>query len=260
MTIDASGWLDWPEKRPGPAFKVYDVVNLGAGIVWHSMEGWYDWSVNGELDNPNRQASWMFSIRLDGSLVQHYPISASCWASGNGLANTHWWSVELEGLLSMPINAEQMMTAEALIAEWAEWSGKVPSRAGQPLGGIFGDGLKTMLEHREVDTIVADNGGETACPSERYQPLWAALEEDVMTPAEKAAFDALVARVDAHDHRFDRIEADDTSVVEDAWLGPALAEIRHKHEALNATVTPLVRDVAALTALHQPHEHAGRQP
>lgn len=173
MSISPDGWLIGVTRRPGPEFKTYDTVNLGEGIVWHSMEGWWDGSMR-ELDRPERQASWMFSISLDGSLAQHYPITASCWASGNGLANTHWWSVETEGLFSMPLNEVQVKTARWLIGEWAAWKGKPVSREGD----LY---TKSMWEHREVDTLITPNGGDTACPSERYQPLWAALagEEDM---------------------------------------------------------------------------------
>jgi hypothetical protein len=255
MTINGAGWLDWTDHFPGPGNKVYAEPNAGLGIVWHSMEGWYDWSFNGELMNPNRQASWMFSIKLDGTLVEHYPITASCWASGNGLANTHWWSVELEGLFSMPINAAQLMTAEALIAEWAEWSGKVPSRAGQPLGGIFGDGLKTMLEHREVDTIVAENGGETACPSERYAPLWAALEGEIdMTRDELLQILQELGVVGPGIPTVKRL--DEWATENSVAVSERLANIEGKHEALNATVTPMARDLQSLARGALPdHEH-----
>lgn len=168
MTIDTDGFLDWAEQVPGPANKVYDALNTGDGIVWHSMEGWYDGSLR-ELMKPERQASWQFSLKLDGTLAQHYGITASCWASGNFTANTRYWSVELEGTLAMPINAEQMATAQRLIEEWG-W-----------LGGERAQRPETLLEHREVATRWTPNVGATACPSERYQPLWAALEENDMT-------------------------------------------------------------------------------
>lgn len=239
-----AGWIDWAERVPGPAWKVYDTPNLGLGIVWHSMEGWYDGSLR-ELMKPERQASWMFSLKLDGALVQHYPISASCWASGNGLANTHWWSVELEGLFSMPINAAQIVTARRLIEEWAAWSGKAPSRVGDPLGGIFGDGRKTLLEHREVDDIATPNAGATACPSERYQPLWAALEDD-MTRDEVIE---LLAELAVAGPGIPTVKRLDEWATEDSnQQNERLANIERKHEALNATVTPMARDIARLEA------------
>ena len=176
----ASGWLHWTERKAGPEHKRYSVDNAGEGIVWHSMEGGYLGSV-GELLNPNRQASWMFSLKKDGVMVQHYPIQASCWASGNMEANTRYWSVELEGFADQPINAAQQVTAKRLIAEWERWHGAAAKRR------------VSMWEHREVATLSTPNAGPTACPSERYAPLWAALdqEDEPMTPAERAEFDAL---------------------------------------------------------------------
>lgn len=175
--ISLDGYLDFARRRPGPAFKVYDTVNMGEGIVHHSMEGWFGGSM-AELDKPERQASWMFSIDLAGQLWQHYPITASCWASGNGLANTHWWSIELEGLYSMPINDAQLATLRRLHSEWSLWKGKPITRTGDLYS-------KSMWEHREVDTLISPNAGDTSCPSERYARAWAELsQEDDMTKDE----------------------------------------------------------------------------
>jgi hypothetical protein len=178
------GFVDWAVRVDGPRSKTYATVNAGAGIVWHSMEGWWAGSL-AELMKPARQASWMFSIRLDGTLVQHYPVTASCWASGNSLANTQWWSVELEGIFSTPINAAQLATARRLIGEWLAYRrASVPAITATRTGTLW---TKTMWEHREVDVIASPNAGETACPSERYALLWAALaeEDEPMTEAEK---------------------------------------------------------------------------
>lgn len=172
--ITPDGWVSWALRRPGPANKLYSATNGGHGIVWHSMEGWMAGSMR-ELDKPERQASWMFSIDLDGHLWQHYPITASCWASGNGLANTQWWSVELEGTRDMPINDMQQAAAVALINEWVALKGRDATRHGDLWS-------KTMWEHREVDTLATPNAGDTACPSERYAPLWAVLEGDMPDP------------------------------------------------------------------------------
>lgn len=234
MTISADGFVDWAERRPGPAFKVYNTINIGVGVVWHSMEGWYEGSLR-ELDNPERQASWQFSLKLDGTLVQHYPITASCWSSGNGLANTHWWSVELEGLFSMPINEEQACTAGYLIEEWEAWSGQVATRQGDLLALAFGGTLRTMLEHREVDTLATPNAGDTACPSERYAPLWAALEDDM---TRKELLDTLVElHLITLDANGEPILGAQSSVASlDAFVG-ALDErfAAHDHDALAET-------------------------
>lgn len=175
--ITPDGFVEWAIRHPGPAFKQYDVRNRQEGIVFHSMEGWLAGSF-AELDKPERQASWMFSCSLDGTLYQHYPVWTSCWASGNGLANTHWWSLELEGVYTMPINLEQARTVTRVIAEWHAVR---PDKQVSRVGDLYS---KTLWEHREVDTLATPNAGDTACPSERYQPLWAALGEGVMAPEE----------------------------------------------------------------------------
>lgn len=200
-------WIDWAEREPGPEWKVYDTVNGGYGIVWHSMEGWYAGSM-AELHKVERQASWMFSIKLDGALVQHYPVTASCWASGNGLANTQWWSVELEGVSTMPINDAQMATAKRLIGEWQAYRrAKDLLDVATRVGNLW---TKTMWEHREVDTIAVPNAGETACPSERYARLWAVIDtlnkpkEADMTDNERALLltlaTVLFGRADGQDY------------------------------------------------------------
>lgn len=230
------GWLDLAQKWPGPEFKVYDTVNGGYGIVWHSMEGWFGGSM-AELAKPERQASWMFSIDFFGALWQHYPITASCWASGNGLANTQWWSVELEGLYTMPINDAQLATAQRLIAEWAAWRGASPTRTGD----IW---TKNMWEHREVDVLATPNAGETACPSERYARLWAALEDDMADP-----------RVDA------LIKAFGGQAAIDAWnqdgnsLLMGYGSEQREQDSLEARVLGL--ELVADRGNPPDHEHAG---
>ena len=164
-----NGWADWAVRRDGPSWKAYPYGNYGLGIVWHSMEGWLSGSL-AELDKPSRYASWMFSLDLDGTLYQHYPVNTSCWASGNEFANVNWWSCELSGVQSMPINPKQLSTALSLISEWESYSGLQAYRSGDP-------STQTMHEHREVDTISTPNAGPTACPSGRYTLLWEALIE-----------------------------------------------------------------------------------
>lgn len=167
--IDSDGWLDWAAKLPGPLNKTYAEPNLNLGIVFHSMEGWLTGSLI-ELQNPDRQASWTFSLGLDGTLYQHYPVTSSCWASGNKVANVNWWSLELEGVANMPINSTQIATALKLIREWELYSGYVAIRTGDR-------NTQSMHQHREVATMATPNSGPTACPSLRYEPLWEILAE-----------------------------------------------------------------------------------
>ncbi len=165
-----NGYIDWAVKHLGPSQKVYAKQNEGLGIVWHSMEGWLAGSF-AELAKTDRSASWKFSISLDGTLYQHYPVTASEWASGNEWANTKFWSCELEGIYSMPINEAQIQTALKLIKEWEIYSGFKGIRTGDI-------NSQSMHLHREVGTIVTPNAGPTACPSQRYDNLWLRLDKE----------------------------------------------------------------------------------
>ena len=160
MIID--GWVDWATRRDGPPEKVYAQENAREGLVLHSMEGWLLGSL-AELDNPKRSASWKYSLSLEGVLFQHYPRSASEWASGNAVANTLYEALELEGRYTMPINAAQIFTLLRLVAE-------------------LGYSREQLHEHREVWNMAEPNAGSTACPSERYAPFYAALEDDMADP------------------------------------------------------------------------------
>lgn len=198
MTIK-SGWLDWAERVPGPANKVYAQPNAGEGLVCHSMEGKYAGSL-AELMKPERQASWMFSNLLDGRFIQHYPITASTWASGNVAANTRLWSVESEGVAGTPLNALQVANMMRLGEEWEDHTGLKLVRA--PFSSIV---RQTLWEHGEVWAWSQPNAGPTACPSNRYLPFYEAWEADTgengMTPQEKADFELLASRTFGSDWR-----------------------------------------------------------
>lgn len=161
------GWVDWADRAAGPVNKVYVEANTGAGIVCHSMEGTYQGSFN-ELLNPSRQASWMFSLRKNGKLVQHYRVTASPWASGNKTANTSLWSVEAEGVAGQPLTDEQSDTLYRLCREWEAYHGD--GRMAQRVEP------RTVWQHNEVWNWEAVNAGATACPSGRYDQFFAVLE------------------------------------------------------------------------------------
>lgn len=160
--IGADGWLEWSTRRYGPPTKLYAVRNASTGIALHSMEGSYAGSM-AVLDNPARAASWMFSLRLTGELVQHYSVLDSPWASGNAAANCALWSLELEGTAAMPINTAQIATALRLFEAFGAYTGRPARRPGN------------IYEHREVWNWSTPNAGATACPSERYAPLYQAM-------------------------------------------------------------------------------------
>lgn len=180
--IDARGWLDWTQVWPGVKDKVYSQPNSGEGIVCHSIEG----SVAGAMSRflattkaadgsytPNAQASVMFVNPLAGPLIQMYPVTASTWTSGNSKANTSLWAVESEGQAGTPLNDNQVANMLRLAGEWEARTGKNLERN------------KTLWEHNEVWNWGFPNAGPTACPSHRYDPVYAALaarthEEDDM--------------------------------------------------------------------------------
>lgn len=191
MTIDAAGWVDWATRDPGPSNKVFDARNQANGLVLHSMEGWWGGS-RAEMLRQTRQASWHFSNLLSGELIQSYPLTASCWASGNFEANTRFVAMELEGTADMPINDDQLRTTLRLFADLEAW--------GLKLTRGTSEADRTLWMHREVATRWFPNAGPTGCPSDRYARLFEALEDD-MTPEDRAkldaVYDALVGRGDA---------------------------------------------------------------
>jgi hypothetical protein len=126
------------------------------------MEGWFAGSM-AELDKPSRFASWNFSVTLDGRLFQHYPVTVSTWASGNATAN-QLISVESEGTAAVALTSDQVSTVLRLFGDWEAWSGLVAKRG------------ETVWEHRQVWNWTTPNAGATACPSERYAPVWDAME------------------------------------------------------------------------------------
>lgn len=176
MIVD--GWVDWAQQVPGMRQdKRYPQPNIGAGIVWHSQEGGGLTSMV-NIHQSDAPPSFMFWLSLLGHLYQFSPVTASVWCSGSLQANTLYWPVEAEGTSVMPLNDDQIGTALRLVGEWERHTGNEATRPG------------TMLEHREVATRWAPNAGPTACPSERYAPLWAAME-DAMTPEQLARLERL---------------------------------------------------------------------
>lgn len=159
MTIYSDGWCDWATRRPGPPAKVFAGRNSCRGLVCHSAEGWLP-GIFGELDKPERQASWHFTIALSGSLFQHYPIAASCWASGNFKANSTLIAVECEGTKDAPLTDAQAAAMLRLATD-------VEAAAGIKLvRGV------TLWEHNEVALWETPNAGPTSCPSHRYDAFF----------------------------------------------------------------------------------------
>lgn len=183
--IDDQGWLDWAIRTPGPADKVYSAPNACQGYIPHSMVGylggWYSRLFSTERDAAGRYtdyaaASVHCSILLDGTVVQHYPFTASCWGSGSRYANTMFIAVENEGgydPVDEPLREPQIVSSLRIVRDLSAWKGWSPRRPTGP-----DDLTATLYEHREC---VRFGSPSTACPSNRMDGLWKRmLEEESM--------------------------------------------------------------------------------
>ena len=189
-----NGWVDWAVRISGPAWKVYAEPNTGDGIVCHSAEGTRA-STEASLLNPDRDASWMFFVAYDGTLIQYYPVTASTWTSGNKKANTSTWNTELEGFAGQAANELQTLCLLHLYDEWMLLKDKQLTRAGTVLD------TKTLWEHKEVWDWGTPNAGPTACPSNRYDAVYPRIRDldevkaAYETPPETPQFEAELAEL-----------------------------------------------------------------
>jgi LysM repeat protein len=170
--ISDDGWLDWARRVPGPADKVYSTPNRGVGYVPHSAVGYYGgWSArlfSDERHPDGRYTSYAAAsvhgwIAYDGAVTQHYPFTASCWASGSARANTSFIAFENEGGFdphNEPLTTAQIDANVRIIRELAAWRGWPGFR--RPAGAHDLDA--NLYEHREC---VRFGSAATACPSGR---------------------------------------------------------------------------------------------
>lgn len=188
MAITTDGWLDWATRKPGPADKVYSTPNKAIGYVPHSAVGYYHgWA--SRLFSTERREDGRYSayaaasvhgwINYDGSVVQHYPFTASCWASGSAYPNTHFIAFENEGGHNPhdePLTRAQLHMNGFIIRELAAWKGW-PSIQ-RPISEH--DTIAQLYEHNEC---VRWGSAPTACPSSRIDwPALLALIADAPTP------------------------------------------------------------------------------
>jgi N-acetylmuramoyl-L-alanine amidase len=150
--VIVDGWFDWAERVPYPSWKLDPGVNPGAGVIAHSAEG-YERYLREYAQDQTRRASWCLSNLYSGHLLQHYPITAKCWASGSRYPNGNLVAIESEGIMGQRLNAAQVLTVVRVIREISELRGWKPER------GV------TLWEHREATRWGSD---ATACPSGRY--------------------------------------------------------------------------------------------
>jgi hypothetical protein len=175
VAITADGWFDWTRREPGPPDKVYGETNRVDFYVAHSAVGYYGgWS--SRLFSRERDAAGRYTayaavslhgwIPYDGACVQHYPLTASCWASGSRAANTRGVAFEIEGGApgneSEPLTEAQKQALTRILGEIAAWKGVSIGYWRRP------DGLQdleaTLYEHRECTRF---GSASTACPSNR---------------------------------------------------------------------------------------------
>lgn len=171
--------------RPGPTGKL-GYPSTGSNytakefLVAHSMEGSLAAAL-GELDRPDREASWTFSNPKTGPLLQHYQAEGVAWASGSIEANKRGVPIEHEGVAGEPLTESQYQNLLAL----SRW-----------LQRLFGWGLpgrNTWLkEHREMTIF---GSPPTACPSGRIP--WARLIADLQGGDMGLAEDLAQLRADA---------------------------------------------------------------
>ena len=176
--ITHDGWFDWARREPGPLDKVYSDRCRNVGMIPHSMEGRYS-DARSRLFSTQRDgvtgrytefaaASWTGSLLNDGTLIQHYSVFASCWASGARFPNTSFPAFECEGRAGSPLNAAQVDTLRGVKSELSAHFGWKPRRPTTPT-----DTTASLYEHNECTRWGAR---ATACPSGRIP--WASIMED----------------------------------------------------------------------------------
>ena len=181
MAISPDGWFDWMQREPGPPDRVYSKPNAADFDVAHSAVGYYGGWAN-RLFSTARDASGRYTsysaasvhgwIGYDGNCLQHYPLTASCWASGSHEANTRGVAFEFEGgppeKESEPLTEAQRQALERILNDIAAWKGVTNAYWRRPANDR--DLTATLYEHREC---VRFGSRPTACPSERIR--WAEL-------------------------------------------------------------------------------------
>lgn len=123
----------------------------------------------GELDRPDRQASWTISNPKTGKPKQHYPLESVTWANGSPEANRRYVSIENEGRAGEPLTGNQVANLVAILDEIATHCPQV----------LPYERSTSVKEHNEMTAFGAS---PTACPSGRipWVGIIAALQEDDM--------------------------------------------------------------------------------
>lgn len=175
MAVTADGWLDWAARDLGPADKVYSVPNSVDFYVPHSAVGYFPgwrWRLFSTERRPDGKYTTFAAVSVqgwvsyDGSVVQHYPLTTSCWASGSRVANTRGVAFETEG--GAPGNVTEALTVAQIgshvriLKDIATWKGVDVGYWRRPVNDE--DLGATLYEHNECGRF---GSAPTACPSDR---------------------------------------------------------------------------------------------
>jgi len=184
--ITQDGWLDWAIRVPGPLDKCYSASNTGIGYVPHSAVGFYGgWAAR--LFSEERRPDGRYTpyaaasvhgwIAYDGTVTQHYPLTASCWASGCEYPNSNFIAFENEGGLEPhdePLTPAQVQANARIVRELAAWRGWSDIRRPRDAQ----DTAATLYEHNECTRW---GSAPTACPSRRIP--WESILAQAGEPA-----------------------------------------------------------------------------
>lgn len=159
--ITPDGWLDWSIRKPGPVGKYYDQTNSVDGYIPHSAVGSTLATIDIVMSSAKKSVAGVISY--DGSVIQFYPITRSCWASGSQKANTHFVAFENEG--GFLNNVSELLTPEQVeaniriikdIGAWKSINWRRPVNVA--------DVEASLYEHNECTRF---GSAPTACPSGR---------------------------------------------------------------------------------------------
>lgn len=156
-------WIPWARRDAAPAWK-FSGFAPKSKTIYHSMSG--VWAGARPRLFGSAQVSWPLSVLYGGELLQHYPLEANCWQSGDrdpvdGYMNRESVGVEFEGyhggtlsdgtpLPWEPWTAPQFLTGVRLLKELRALG--ILEDFDRTLPG------KTCYRHGEVVATACDGG------------------------------------------------------------------------------------------------------
>jgi len=175
VALTEDGWLDWASRDTGPPEKTYSSRNTVDFYVAHSAVGFFPGWRSRLFSNERRADSFTAYaaasvhgwVAYDGKVVQHYPLTASCWASGSREANTRGVAFETEGgapgNVNEPLTVAQIASHVRILLDIAAWKGVEPEYWRRPISEW--DVKASLYEHNECSRF---GSPPTACPSDRF--------------------------------------------------------------------------------------------